>query len=815
MRAAGCIDSDNGARAGTKGTMTFASTSCVRRQLELGLAAVGCAGAWGCSSDGAPHQEGSEAGSISLSLSGPDTDATSMDGTLEGNETADGTVDGTTGACPEAQICGEAGCCAADELCQDGACVKDCGEGDPCGPDQVCCGEGELCYAGSCVVPGDPCRGLACATNTTSECEANEICDAELGLCVPNLADPECAFEPTPGVFDPVPRFSWGVRQQRACSEGCQTEESCVNDVCTPSWTHLEIAMDDFPEYHQVVMTPMVADLDGDCVPEIVFDTYRDSTYTNDGILRAIRGDTGATVWTLGDTAYRTDPSAHPAIGDIDMDGLPEVITPGEGDNLLAVRGDGTPLWVSDDYNFAGGKSGAPAIANFDGVGAPEIGFGRAVYDNAGAIAWQANTGATGTTGGFGPLACVADLDDDARPELVAGGTAYTFTGTVGVDFAGSVLWTASPADGYCGIADFDLDGSPEVAMVASGSIYLFDGQSGATLAEIAIPGGGAGGPPNIADFDGDGYPDLGTAAADHYLVVQYDGASAWTILWQADTKDGSSQRTGSSVFDFDGDGRSEVIYDDEWYLRIYPGTEPSCPGGVDCDGLMTDAEILFIDINSSRTRTENPVIADVDGDFKAELVISTNNESSQGDIGDAGIEVFEDRLDNWVATLPIWNQHTYHVTNTLADASIPPVEPANWSTPAGAPYNSYRRNTQGELQALCAPDLVPSDFMLDLLQCPVLDMSVRVLNIGCLGVGPGVSVAFYDEDTLLGVVQTTGAIPAGAAETVELLVVDAAKPPFDIRVVVDDDGTGNGALNECDEDNNATVPGEVCTQVG
>src|SRR5690606_13452787 len=114
------------------------------------------------------------------------------------------------------------------------------------------------------------------------------------------------------------------------------------------------------------------------------------------------------------------------------------------------------------------------------------------------------------------------------------------------------------------------------------------------------------------------------------------------------------------------------------------------------CDGVMDDTEVLFIDINSSRTRTEYPIIADVDGDFKAEIVVSTNNESSQGNIGDAGIEVFEDRLDNWVSTLPIWNQHTYHVTNVRVDGSIPDVEPPNWSTPAGHPHNSYRRNTQG-----------------------------------------------------------------------------------------------------------------------
>ena len=38
---------------------------------------------------------------------------------------------------------------------------------------------------------------------------------------------------------------------------------------------------------------------------------------------------------------------------------------------------------------------------------------------------------------------------------------------------------------------------------------------------------------------------------------------------------------------------------------------------------------------------------------------------------------------------------------------------------------------------------------------------------------------------------------------------------PYVITVVVDDDGTGGGALNECEETNNASVPSDICEPIG
>ncbi|MCA9658303.1 MAG: VCBS repeat-containing protein, partial [Myxococcales bacterium] len=638
---------------------------------ESATSTVGSVGTESASASATETASGSESASATDSDSGTGS-ASATTGTTGGTDTTVGTTtsdsdtsasESDTGACTP---CGDE-CCTADQVCEELQCIKDCGGDPPCGPQQECCGDGQICYLEACVDPGPACGQIMCATQQQeSECDDGYICDPNLGLCVPTSADEGCQYIPDAGVFAAKPQFTWGKRKSVNCNNdsACQTGEICENGKCAVTWPHFEPAADDKPSHYQVSSIPVVADLDNDCVPEVIFNSYAGTTITSNGVLRALRGDTGEKVWTVTDAAYETDSTSNIAVADIDSDGAAEVIACGEGNYLIAIDSDGTPLWKSD--TFAGARSsGSIAVANFDNEGDPEIVFGAAVYDSSGKLLYEGNQGIG--RNGQGPISCIADLDGDDRPELIGGRTAYTFTGTVAQgDFSGSVFWNTNLSDGFCGVADLDNDEFPEVVLVANTRIYVLNGQNGGIRAQYNIPGGGRGGPPNIADFDGDGVPDIAAAGSTRYIVLKFDGQTdTLTKHWHAVTQDGSSQVTGSSVFDFDGDGRNEVVYNDEVYLRIYPGVEPDCqldPPGPACDGVMTDAEILLKDRNSSRTRTEYPVIADVDGDFKAEIVFSTNNDS--GFSYDAGIEVWGDTLDNWVATRPIWNQHTYHVTN-------------------------------------------------------------------------------------------------------------------------------------------------------
>ena len=90
----------------------------------------------------------------------------------------------------------------------------------------------------------------------------------------------------------------------------------------------------------------------------------------------------------------------------------------------------------------------------------------------------------------------------------------------------------------------------------------------------------GGGGPATIGDFNADHFPDVALAGGVGYAVLDgskiMNAAIASTdpslFLFLKQTQDCSSAATGSSLFDFNGDGNVEVAYADELHLHVYDG---------------------------------------------------------------------------------------------------------------------------------------------------------------------------------------------------------------------------------------------------
>lgn len=674
-------------------------------------------------------------------------------------------------ACPSAVLCGSpAACCDVGDECVEGACLPACASSVRCGADlTTCCDAGEVCISGACESPRAECTD-------SFDCEDGEFCEPTLGRCLPQFDPVTCRTEPVYGPFEVTVEWS---------ATSSTTDPTCM----------------------QAISAPVVVDLDGDRIPEVVASFACEGDWQR-GVLRAYRGDTGVELWTVPSTSYLLNGRASIAAGDLDGDGRAEIVAYGgtATNYVYAFHGDGSHAWTATNTDgsplaVAGFANGAPTLADLDEDGFPEVVLGATVLDHTGRLLWTSGTGGTeGTNSGYtGGLAIVADLDGDGLPEVVTGRKAFHRDGTA--------FWTSAATDGYPAVAQFDDDAQPEIALVSSGTVSLLDGLTGVVQwGPVALPGGGRGGPPTIADFDGDGLPEIGVAGAGSYSVYDPDGTTS--VLWSQTTQDVSSNATGSSVFDFEGDGVAEVVYDDECYVRVYRGT---------------DGTVQLQIPSSSATIHEYPLVADADGDGNSEIVLVSNDyaapDCGSGYTGERhGLFVYGDARDQWMRTRRVWNQHAYHVTNVDTNGVIARDEVDNWSVPG---LNNYRQNAQGE-GVYNAPDLAIVGLEVDLSSCPsAATLRARVANVGSLGVPAGVAVAFYAgtpdaRGALLGTGTTTIALLPGASTLVTLSVPLAGDAPYAFTAVADDDGTGVGAVTECDETNDAAgIDGLDCDILG
>ena len=377
--------------------------------------------------------------------------------------------------------------------------------------------------------------------------------------------------------------------------------------------------------------------------------------------------------------------------------------------------------------------------------------------------------------------------------------------------------------------------------LVASGTIRVLEGNTGRlwcgidpdqgdcfnaafrtqpyTLPDADGGGPGLGGPPTIADFDGDGRPEVGVAGASSYTVFDFNRDGENVVVqpgfpapdpgeiyprWTRETQDQSSNATGSSVFDFQGDGAAEVIYADECYLRVYDGS---------------NGDILLEEESSSATIHEYPLVVDVDTDGNSEIVVVNNLSDANCDAiagyqYKQGVFVYGDANDQWVPTRRVWTHHAYHVTNVTSDGNTPTAESNNWTEPG---LNNYRQNVQGS-GVFNAPDLTV-DLTASLASCEreLLDIVATVRNSGNLGVGSGIEVRLYNglDDTglFIGSQSTTTTLLPGATEQVVWqFPFDQGDPTMDFFVTVDGDDAAAGIVTECVEANNGdTLPGAQC----
>lgn len=498
---------------------------------------------------------------------------------------------------------------------------------------------------------------------------------------------------------------------------------------------------------------------------------------------------------------------------------------------------------------------GVVSVTDFNGDGWPEIYIGHSIYDAATlkrlcAGPQNSNMGRCWRGSNAELANCAmsfaADILGDPAPELICGNTLYhvqiasrTNAALNSVTEIKTVnIPSRIPQDGNVAVADFNMDGQLDVMVIVDGTpndfsdssyIYAYDPVSENIL---FVHGHYAKtiGYPMVGDIDGDGDLDFvyidykQPVSASRITAMTYHPGTGLQTKWQATHADESGQ-TSMTLFDFNQDGIMEIVYRDQDNLRIINGSGRSHRTGHDTIPFYN----LYTKSMYAGTWKEYPVVADVNNDGRAEIVVCGKTGSGLGWVGGQLMTI--GGIHPWAPARHVWNQHAYNVVNVNNDLTVPSFN-FNPSTTFTDPNGVVRRPFNNFLQQATTLDQYGKPFMplanLAIAGEPVLELGSEVLSLEIDVCNTGETTfpapIFFSVYTATGQLVLTEAqsqsLQPGECVTVTLSISqDILKRfdnPYPLRIIVNDNGEGTaqygGLQAECDtSDNTFHIDGRPC----
>lgn len=382
----------------------------------------------------------------------------------------------------------------------------------------------------------------------------------------------------------------------------------------------------------------------------------------------AFDDDSEIASWTDLPTAGSLIPTGQnftydPCLCDFDGDGLNDaVVTNNEAANLSVALNTGnaaTPFTaVTNLVESDGNRSHNIECADLNGDGKPDITF-TSQFSGEPFVHFYENTSTLGnitftkrdrhslpTIGGDQrqpKRVRIADFDQDGLLDVAVGSSSdndtelfiFLNTSSGNLSFssvANSVTVTGASKTGGLAIADFDLDGRPDIAVVPSGAsnerVYIVRNQSApgslsfpqtfaienrVTERTNVITG----------DFNNDGLPDFATSNRDQGIqIFQNNGNFDFTV--QSNIPTSGASAWGLSAGDLNGDGLTDIVYASTSNEIVYHENS-STEGGT----------ISFAagEIEPMSGTVRNVRIGDINGDGKPDIVLTDNSiPSANGD---------------------------------------------------------------------------------------------------------------------------------------------------------------------------------------
>lgn len=439
-----------------------------------------------------------------------------------------------------------------------------------------------------------------------------------------------------------------------------------INIVDKWNWSASEYK----PTYVDVISTPLAAQLNDDNgdglvneldVVDVLAVTFDNSQQTKPGIVRAFSGVDGREIWASnnsdGSLSYNdvtADWRYSFALADIDNDSLVDIITYNKTSKNLEVYSNEGLLKKTVPQEVAGTLNGNIMVTDLNADGFSEVIIGTVIwntYDDS-ITSFEVPEGRNSVRL---VEATVVDVDLDGQQEILANGKLY--------NMYGELIWVKGVSDGseehFAIPVNFNDDPYPEIIQTSlDGYIRLFDNE-GNELWSVYMGSTGAG-VSSLADVNGDGTPEIINVGSNAVRVINSNGI----ILSTTPMNDVSSMRVGTVAYDFNNDGKSEVIYQDEDKLEVFD---------------FNENRVVYSKVQSSGTLWEYPIVVDLDGDGSGEI-ISVSNRLLLGDKQPTnGVHVKTSGSCKWASATRIWNQHSYSGVNINQNGTVPLQQENSW----------------------------------------------------------------------------------------------------------------------------------------
>jgi hypothetical protein len=571
-----------------------------------------------------------------------------------------------------------------------------------------------------------------------SDCSANGYCD---GFYMGN--DVSCEAEPTD-----FPQFSLSL--------GHQSEDHVTNNVVSPT----------------------IGDLDRDGIPEILtVNKYEDKIYLLNGDDASIKSE----------VILDYPEWSGAAMANIEDDNCGEVFVINRSTGNFRINAFDCSLNALWQSEILQNDPVALGLADFDRDGQAELYYKDEIRDPLTGIRLVETSNADWN--GFPGSGVAVDILGDENLELVLGNKIYsvnlgsrtqdsgvlTLLATMPVSYQPKGGSFPSGMSAMTSVADYNQDGRLDVIISGADggnvtTVFFWDVYNNEvkTFSDPSMQANNyqfgwrrGTGRVNIGDIDGDG--ELNAVFVSGSFLYALD--ENWEPFWKDEFGDPNpvfifdetSGITAPTLFDFNGDGKMEIVYRDENYMYIIDG----------------DGRINISVHCRSRSHTENPIIADVDADGSTEICVTCTSETYRpGTRGEdlsldapAEVRVYKSAGEPWLPARKVWNQHAYFNVNINDDLTVPRTQQKHhlvWSdgvcTPGpNRPLNGFLNQSPFLSSDGCLTNpisdlaIIDSTFTIIQPTCPEQEFTVSFLyeNIGDVALSGDIPVTFYNGSPL------------------------------------------------------------------